>query len=112
MGASSVTGVGLGGAENQKGPGNGRNQYVPLITPHVVAAGSTALVGGSYTHTFPEVLAETKANYAVVVTSRAAAVAYCSTKTDTDSKFSSFVVTGTGTNEFDWIVVKTGIPNV
>jgi hypothetical protein len=45
MGATSVTGVsGHGAAEGCKGPGNRRNQFVPLRSPHVVAAG--VLMGG------------------------------------------------------------------
>lgn len=43
MGASSVTGTGRGGAWNNKGPGNGRDQFVPLLSPRVVHAGIATL---------------------------------------------------------------------
>ncbi len=43
MGASSVTGVGVGSVEKYgggKGPGNLRTNFVPMQTPHIVAAGT------------------------------------------------------------------------
>lgn len=109
MGASSVTGVGQGDASGGiKGPGNGRNYFVPQVTPHVVAAGNATLVYGALTVTFPTALAESKTKYAVVVTGTAAA-ARVSTKTDnSDDQFASFRIAGTGTDTVAWMVVNTG----
>lgn len=44
MGASSITGVGAGAAEN-KGPGNGRNTFVPLTSPKILLTGQVLLDG-------------------------------------------------------------------
>jgi hypothetical protein len=47
MGATSVTGVsGFGAADGNKGPGNGRQQFVPLRGPHVVCAGTVEVLEG------------------------------------------------------------------
>ena len=46
MGATSVTGKGLGAAVNQKGPGNSRDFFVPAVNPHIMAAGKVTLDGG------------------------------------------------------------------
>lgn len=40
MGASSVTGVSGPGEGVGKGPGNGRNTFVPLNAPRIMAAGA------------------------------------------------------------------------
>lgn len=55
MGASSVTGVGNGTAmPNPNGPGNSRNQFVPLSSPHIIAAGRVSLdAAGDATVTIP-----------------------------------------------------------
>jgi hypothetical protein len=48
MGATSVTGKGVGAAEPNKGPNNGRNNYVSLLDPHVVFSGTVFMdTGGS-----------------------------------------------------------------
>ena len=109
MGASTVTGKGMGAAHNLKGPGNNRNYFVPQVNPHVVAAGEVALVGGSLTVTFPNALAGGEARYVVVLTSTTANAAYVSAKTDNgDGNFASFEITGTGTDTIGWAVLKTG----
>ena len=109
MGASSVTGHGLGSAfPGVKGPGNGRNVGVPQVNPHVVAAGNVALVAGAATITFPNVLPEAAANYVVLLTPVAAHLTTVGAKTNVDSQFSSFTIVGTGTDTVGWVVVKAG----
>ena len=66
MGASSVTGVGKGAALGMKGPGNKRDQFVPLAAPHIVASGVTYLSSTTGTVTLSEVLPLTPDRYAVV----------------------------------------------
>jgi hypothetical protein len=109
MGATSVTGVGPGAADGNKGPGNGRDQFVPLLTPHVVAAGTVALVAGAATVTFPTALDGSETGYAVILTPEATNLASVSAKTDnSDGDFESFAIAGTGTDSVMWAVVKTG----
>ena len=108
MGATSVTGVGPGDAfPGIKGPGNGRNIYVSLLTPHVVKAGSATLASGTATVTFSSALSGSEANYVVMVTSTTSAAAFVGTKTDdSDGNFISFVITGTGTDVIMWSVIS------
>lgn len=112
MGASSVTGVGNGAALSQKGPGNGRNYFVPQVNPHVVAAGTVTLAAGTATVTFPVALAEAAANYAVMaIPDETIGTSLFVTKADTNSKFSAFTVAETGgasTADVMWVVVKAG----
>jgi hypothetical protein len=77
MGASSVTGVGLGSATNSglKGPSNGRNFFVPQLCPHVVMAGevvtahATDQYAGQATVYFPEgPLPKSETEYVVMLT--------------------------------------------
>jgi hypothetical protein len=108
MGATSVTGVGPGAADGNKGPGNGREQFVPLLTPHVVAAGTAVLVAGALTVTFPTALSGSETNYAVILTSDNL-LASVSAKTDNgDGDFASFAIAGTLTDSVMWCVIKTG----
>lgn len=111
MAATSVTGTGTGAAATQKGPGNGRNYWVPQVNPHVVAAGVATLDSSAHTVvvTFgPLPLAA--ANYAVLVTSETSTTgALYVTKTDTSSKFTSFTVTGTGDGSVSWAIVSAGL---
>ena len=46
MGASSVTGVGSGAGEPNKGPLNNRTQYVSILDPHVVYSGTIYISEG------------------------------------------------------------------
>ena len=109
MGATSVTGVGPGAADGNKGPGNGRDQFVPLLTPHVVAAGTVVLAAGAATVTFPTPLDGSETNYAVMLTPEATNLASVSAKTDdSDGDFASFAIAGTGTDHVMWSVIKTG----
>jgi hypothetical protein len=77
MGASSVTGVGLGSAEKSglKGPSNGRNFFVPQLCSHIVMAGEVETTpwgeaGGRATVYFPEgPLPKSEVHYVVMLTS-------------------------------------------
>ncbi|MCK9458641.1 MAG: hypothetical protein M0R80_03295 [Proteobacteria bacterium] len=115
MGAASVTGVGQGVASNLKGPGNNRNFNVPQNSPHIVAAGIVTTDGGTglATVTFPDALPLAAASYAVILTARGAGAAThnasLTTKSDTSSHFTSFVVYAeTPGDVVEWIVVNTG----
>lgn len=111
MGATSVTGVGPGDAfPGIKGPGNERNIYVPLLTPHVVAAGRVTLSGGAATVTFPEPLAGSNTNYVVMTTSLGTGNDAVSTMTNnSDGNFASFAISGTGTDDVMWSVVSGAV---
>jgi hypothetical protein len=113
MGATSVTGVGPGAADGNKGPGNGREQFVPLLTPHVVAAGTATLAAGTITVTFPTPLPNSETAYSVIVTPRVtnATSLFVAKTDDGDGLFASFDIDDTGAgyaNEVDWIVVQHG----
>lgn len=111
MGATSVTGKGIGAAYNNKGPHNGRDVYVPLVSPHVVAAGhATTAGGGTVTVTFPTALPNAPTSYAVVVTAAdtgATTVGQVTTKSGSTT-FTSFVITGHASKQYAWVVVSTG----
>lgn len=108
MGATSVTGVGPGSSEGQhKGPGNGRNVFVPLRTPHVVAAGVVTLSSGSLAVSIP--VSETDADeLAVVATSQTNNAATVSSKSISDGRL-LFTLTGTGTDKVAYSVMTVGV---
>jgi hypothetical protein len=111
MGATSVTGVGPGAADGlHKGPGNGRNVFVPLQTPHVVAAGTATVPGGlTVTVTFPTQLDDTETEFAVLVIGETDATAFVSAKTDNaNGHFASFDITAGAAQDVMWVVVKNG----
>ena len=115
MGAASVTGIGQGVAANLKGPGNNRNFNVPQNGPHIVAAGIATTDGGTglVTVTFPDALPLAAANYAVVLTARGVGAAThnasLTTKSDTLSKFSSFIAYAETPGDIvEWMVVNVG----
>jgi hypothetical protein len=108
MGASSVTGVsGVGAGRLQKGPGNGRNQYQPLASPNIVAAGFvTAGAGGDITVPLSGMTAAA-AGLAVFVSGQVTASAsLCKSKADVGGVLSSFVITASGAGLIAWMVVK------
>lgn len=110
MGATSVTGKGKGAGYANKGPHNGRDVYVPLLSPHVVAAGFVTLSGGVATVTLPTALTGSNAGYGVILTPQAATttVARVTSKTnDADGNFSAFAVAGDNIAHA-WVIVKTG----
>lgn len=107
-GATTTQGTGPGAAWNNKGPGNGRNMYVPSVNPHIVAAGTVTLAAGAATVTFPNALTGSETGYVVMLTPEAANVASVSSKDDTGGNFASFDIAGTGTDDVMWMVVKAG----
>lgn len=110
MGATSISGVGPGSAGPGKGPGNNRNAYVPLITPHVIAAGNVTLSGGAATVTFPTPLPGSHANYSIHLTTKATNLSSVSTTTNnSDGDFASFAIAGTSTDVVYWMVCKAGV---
>ena len=115
MGAYSVTGVsGAGVAKLQKGPGNGRNQYVPLVSalPGIVAAGTvTAGGGGDLTVTLSGMDAAA-ASYVVLAQGQvtaATAVVKSKANDGTTGLFASFVITAGAAGAIGWVVVKLAV---
>jgi len=112
MGATSVTGKGPGDAfPGIKGPGNERNIYVPLLSPHVVAAGTVTLSGGAATVTFPEALGGSHVNYVVMLTGEGSSDVSpaVSAKTDSDGNFVSFDIDGNSTDDIMWAVMSGAV---
>jgi hypothetical protein len=111
MGATSVTGVsGFGAADGNKGPGSGRQQFVPLRSPHIVAAGLATLDSGSIVVTFPTALPGTSGHYVVLLTSTTNFVSYVGTLVDDslNDTFVSFEINGNGTDDVYWAVCTAG----
>lgn len=101
------SGNGSAMAAGIKGPGNGRNTFVPLVSPHIVAAG-VATVSGAGTVvvalaslTGGAELYSVQANgpHAVTVTA----------KTETDDVLTSVTLTGTVADSVDYVVTTVGI---
>jgi hypothetical protein len=116
MSATSVTGVGQGAAENNKGPHNGRDIYVPMVGPRIVRAGVSSLADGSskslVTVGFPPLEGD-DTDYIVVATiapvSPSAAIAaggVC--VSNFDAAAGTFVLTSadTFTHPVNWMIVK------
>lgn len=110
MAASSITGKGAGAAQPNKGPGNNRSAYVPVVTPHVIVAGDVTISSGTTaTVTLPKALLHAAADYVVMVTTNGATLAYVSAKTDdADGKMVSFQVTGGNGHTVSWMIVNKG----
>lgn len=109
MSATSVTGLSGAGIAAHKGVKN--PVYVPMLSPHVVAAGvATTAGGGTVTVTFPTPLTGSKTNYIVVLTALGGTtVAKVTTQTDnSDDNFASFVITGHASTDHNYIVVTAG----
>lgn len=108
----TVTGIsGVGSADGKhKGPGNKRDLFVPLLSPHIVAAGVVSLSSGTMTVNFPKALPGGFAKYAVIVSGGTAATTASKTNND-HGDFVSFVINGTGTDSVSYIVVLTGSEN-
>jgi hypothetical protein len=130
MSASSVTGIGSGAAYGQKGPGNKRDQTVPVSSPHVLAAGNTGSISTATTITLPYALSVQAANVVVVATSSAGTVTASSLTNVDDTSgpavgvaagtyatgtfpnyyngFKTFVLTPSTTATVYWMVVLAG----
>lgn len=99
-GPGSAMGAGV------KGPGNGRNIFVPLVSPHIVAAGVVDLVGGALTVTL-QGLTGLAAAYAIALSTDSADVAVTK-NVDGDGVLISFTLAGTGTDTINYIVSTVG----
>jgi len=119
MGATTTTGTapinnGAGGAWANKGPGNSRNVFVPLVTPNIVCAGSitTAAGTGIGTIVFPTALDGAPTAYAVILTTVDAAAASKGASVTTKSgstTFTGFAILSEGASQVvQWAVIKVG----
>ncbi len=113
MGATSVTGKGLGVGKG-KGPKNNRTEFVPLLSPHVVTAGHcTTSDGGIVTVTFTSPLSGNANNYVVVVSAASGTTSHSIAKTtNSDGNFSAFTLTGATSTVHSYIVSTAGVPFV
>jgi hypothetical protein len=113
MGATSVTGKGIGVGRG-KGPKNNRTEFVPLLSPHVVTAGHcTTSGGGTVTVTFTTPLVGAAANYAVVASAASGTTSHSIAKTtNSDGNFSAFTLTGANSTAHSYIISTVGVPFV
>jgi hypothetical protein len=113
MGATSVTGVGLGVASNLKGPGNNRDYFVPRNGPHIVLTGSATVGGGgSIAVTLPAPLTGGGASYMVMVSDRGAvagATSYVKAADDGHGDFTEMTLYGTAAHVLDYVVLTVGM---
>lgn len=107
MGATSVTGVGVGSVEGQnKGSKHWTVGTARLIGPRVVAAGSVALSSGAASVTLP---ALPTGSYVVLVSDASGTPAATSGSLVNTAGTSCVVsLDGTGTNTVHWVIVKAG----
>lgn len=104
MGATSVTGVGLGSAEgSNKGTDRMTLGVGHLIGPRVVAAGSVTLSASTGVVAFPT-LPGLVGDYGFHLTASTAAAVHVTSKAVT-----GFTVNGTSGQVVDWMVVKNGL---
>lgn len=108
MGASSVTGVGLGSAES----GNrGRKDFhvgvERLLGPRVMCAGIKALTGGAATVVLPK-LPGVVTDYVVLVSDASGSAAATSGTLTFNTNDTTVTLAGTGTNSLHWAIVKVG----
>lgn len=103
MGASSVTGVGKGAAEPNRGPGNNRNNYVSLLDPHVVYSGKLPATGGVATINLPSHLKDLPENLTCLVSSKAIVL---DKNLDGDGLVESFSVGMSKKLESDFVIIK------
>lgn len=103
MGATSVTGVGAGAAEPNRGPGNNRNNYVSLLDPHVVLTGTVYPNNGEETVTLPSNLKDVPEKLTCLVAGKGHAV---DKNLDGDGLVESFTIYGAKKSILDYIVVK------
>lgn len=107
MGATSTQGTGIGAAAH-KGPHNGRDTYVPMVSPHVVCAGTvTTAEDGTATVTFPTALS---VDHAVLITAVGISSTHCYVvkSIDEDGVFSGFDLTAENDIDYDWVVINYG----
>ena len=111
MGASSVTGVGVGSAEknNKNGPGNARGSWVPKLSPHILWAGSVALDAGSIEVSVPASAQIPADDLAILITVNSTNLTAVTDKNETDDVVTTFDISGTGSDIVDFILVNKGL---
>ena len=113
MGASTVTGAGLGSSMDTggvKGPGNLRNQFVPLASPRVVASGAFTIGGTLPTFTVPST--SSAGDFYVFAQDTSAAtytVAAVRAWVTVSSTTATVNITGTGTDKTNYVVVTNSL---
>lgn len=111
MGATSVTGVGVGSAIGaNKGSEHVTLGVGKLIGPHIVAAGTETLSGTTATIELPAP-ASAVTGYAVFLSNNSSTHAYVSTAMAVSSETDtwSFVATAGSGDIVKWMVVKLGL---
>jgi hypothetical protein len=112
MSATSVTGNGKGAGFPNRGAQNGRDTFIPLLSPHVVAAGIVTLDDNYAEVKMPTALTSTSENdYVIFVTPQESVedIPYVSDKTfDDNDNLTGFTVNGSNAAHA-WVVVKAGV---
>lgn len=104
MGATSVTGKGVGSAEGKnKGTARMTLGTTHLIGPRVVAAGSATLTGSTFVVEFPT-LSGVVGDYSFHLTASNGTAVYVTSKAVT-----GFTINGANGQVVDWMVVKNGL---
>ena len=100
-GPGSAMGAGV------KGPGNGRNIFVPMVSPHIVAAGVATLSGGGTVTVTLQGLTDGAELYSVQANGPHAVTV--TAKTETADVLTSITLTGTAADDVDYVVTTIGI---
>lgn len=106
MGATSVTGVGPGAGEPNKGPLNNRTQYVSILDPHVVFSGTIYIdngTGGEVDVELPEYVWDVPEKLTIVTAGKAWGIYK---NTNGDGLVTSFTIDGSKKRDVDFLVIK------
>ena len=111
MGASYVAGTapGAGMANNQRGPGNGRDYLVAKVSPHVVKAGIATMTSNAKIIDVSG-LPNAAASYAIILSATDNNLAYADTKVNSSAgKFTTFTIHSAGASSVvAWSVISIG----
>jgi hypothetical protein len=106
MAATSVTGVGNGAAEPNKGPLNNRTQYVSIFDPHVVYSGTIYIdngSGGEVDVELPEYVWDVPEKLTIVTAGKAWGV---DKNVNEAGVVTSFTISGNKKRDVDFLVIK------
>jgi len=106
MGASSVTGTGVGAGEPNKGPLNNRTQYVSILDPHVVYSGTVYIEegeGGEVNVELPEYVWDVPEKLTIVTAGKAWGT---EKNVNVDGVVTSFTISGNKKRDVDFLVIK------
>ena len=104
MGASSVTGTGVGAGEPNKGPLNNRTQYVSILDPHVVYSGTVYIEeGGEVDVELPEYVWDVPEKLTIVTAGKAFGT---DKNVNVDGVVTSFTIAGAKKRDIDFLVIK------